>query len=217
MTELRQAGRSHYASLAKIGKALANPVRLMLIDLLRQGPRDVESLAEQAGVTVANASQHLQQLREAGVVRSDKKAQRVVYRLSGDAVGAMFTSIRGLAELLLPEMDRLKSELDVLDEKERALLLSRIQSRQVTLIDVRPTAEYDADHLPGSISLPLEDLESRLDELPKRKEIVAYCRGPYCPLALEAVAILESAGFRARHLDLGPPDLAQSKRARRNK
>jgi rhodanese-related sulfurtransferase/predicted transcriptional regulator len=217
MDSRRALARTHYAELAKIGKALASPVRLQLVDLLRQGPRSVESLAEQAGISVANASQHLQQLSAARLVRSDKRAQRVVYSIDRDPVAKLYGSIRELAELVLPEMDRLRDELEVLDDDERDVLLDRIKGGQVTLIDVRPADEYQAGHIPGAISLPLEELPDRIGELPKKREIVAYCRGPYCPFALEAVAMLEAAGFKARHLDLGPPDLARRKSARRKK
>lgn len=212
MEDLRALARSHYGELAKIGKAMASPVRLMLIDLLRQGPRSVELLAEQAGVTVANASQHLQQLAAANLVRSEKQAQRVVYRLNDEPVATLFSSVRELAEVVLPEMDRLAAAFDVLDPEERAEVLGRIKSKRVTLIDVRPPEEFEADHLPGAVSMPLRELPSRMTELPKQKEIVAYCRGPYCPLALQAVEMLKEAGFKARHLDLGPPDIRPARR-----
>ena len=198
---------AHYDELARIGKALASPIRLRLLDLLRQGPRSVEVLAERAGVPVANASQHLQQLRAGRLVESDKHGQQVVYRLADRAVSSFFGELRELAEALLPEMDRLKLELMVADHAARAALLARVRTGAVTLIDVRPEEEFRAGHLRGALSVPLAELAQRLPELPKSREVVAYCRGPYCHLALKAVQLLADAGFRAQHLDLGPPDL----------
>ena len=204
----RSSGASHhYDELARIGKALASPVRLRLLDLLRQGPRSVELLAERAGVSVANASQHLQQLRSGHLVEGEKRGQQVVYRLSDRAVSSFFGELRALAEALLPEMDRLRLELQVADAAARAMLLARVRSGSVTLLDVRPTEEFRAGHLRGALSMPLEDLPTRMRELPRGREVVAYCRGPYCHLALRAAELLADAGFRAQHLDLGPPDL----------
>jgi rhodanese-related sulfurtransferase/DNA-binding transcriptional ArsR family regulator len=217
MRNLRTLARSHYGELARIGKALGSPVRLQLIDLLRQGPRSVELLAAEAGVSVANASQHLQQLSASRLVRAEKQGQRAVYRLSEESVSLLFGSIRELAEQVLPEMDRLQGELGVLDEEERAEVLEMIRARQATLIDVRPPEEYAAGHIAGALSFPLSDLKHRLGELPKQRVVIACCRGPYCPMAQEAVAILESAGFEARHLDLGAPDLSARRASRRKK
>lgn len=204
----RGAALAHYDELARLGKALSSPIRLRLLDLLRQGPRSVELLAERAGVTLANASQHLQQLRAGRLVEADKRGQQVVYRLSGRAVSSFFEELRALAEALLPEMDRLKRELHVVERAQRAALLARVRAGAVTLIDVRPAEEFVAGHLRGAVSVPLAELPRRLPELPKDRDVVAYCRGPYCHMALEAVRLLEGAGFRALHLDLGPPDLA---------
>jgi rhodanese-related sulfurtransferase len=131
----------------------------------------------------------------------------VAYRLAGEGVSSVFGALRDLGESILPEMARLRRELGVLPPEERRALLSRIRSGEVTLVDVRPPEEYRAGHLPGARSLPLAELRSRLGELPRRGEVVAYCRGPYCPLARDAAALLVAAGFRARHLDLGVPDL----------
>jgi rhodanese-related sulfurtransferase len=202
---------SHYAELARIGKVLGSPVRLQIVDLLRQGARSVEALAGAAGLSVANASQHLQQMRRARVVDAARRGQFVEYRLADEGVSRAFAALRDLAEALLPEMDRLRSELSVLDPDEREELLAAIRRDEVTLVDVRPAAEFRAGHLPGAHSVPLDELRGRLRELPRDREIVAYCRGPYCTLAATAVRILCQAGFRARHLDLGIPDL----RARR--
>ncbi len=207
----RGLAAAHYEELARVGKALATPARLRMLDLLRQGPRTVEALADAAGLSVANSSQHLQLLRAARLVLSERRGQHVEYRLASEDVSRLFVALRGVAESLLPEMERLRRALSVLSPAERAPLLSRVRRGEVTLLDVRPAEEYRAAHLPGARSIPLEQLRARLGDLPRDREVVAYCRGPYCPLALEAVEILAAAGFRARHLDLGVPDL----RARR--
>jgi rhodanese-related sulfurtransferase/DNA-binding transcriptional ArsR family regulator len=202
---------AHYDELARLGKVLGSPVRLRLLDLLRQGARTVDALAAQAGISVANASQHLQQMRASRVVRAERQGQFVQYRVADEGVSRAFGALRDLAESLLPEMTRLRRELGSLGEGEREDLLSRIGRGDVTLVDVRPVEEYLAGHLPGALSMPLPELRRRLDEIPRHREVVAYCRGPYCTLAATAVRILSAAGFRARHLDLGVPDL----RARR--
>lgn len=207
----RAAALSHYGELARIAKGLASPVRLRLLDLLRQGERTVDAIADAAEVSVANASQHLQQMRRARLVTAERKGQFVTYRLADEAVSGVFAAVRELAESLLPEMDRLRQALQVLGPEERRALLGRIRRGEVTLLDVRPAEEYQAGHLPGSRSIPLRDLEARLPELPHDREVVAYCRGPYCAMAVEAVSVLRSFGFRASHLDLGIPEL----RARR--
>ncbi len=203
----RAAALAHYGELARIGKALASPVRLRLLDLLRQGSRTVDALAEAAGLPVANSSQHLQLMRRARLVEAEREGQFVKYRLSDEGVSRVFSAMRDLAETLLPEMDRLRRELSGLAPEERAALLERIRRDEVTLLDVRPPGEYRAGHLDSARSIPLPQLAARLGELPRDREIVAYCRGPYCSMALEAVSVLESSGYRARHLDLGVPDL----------
>jgi rhodanese-related sulfurtransferase len=207
MTTDPSAAIAHYGELARIGKALGSPVRLRLLDLLRHGTRTVEALAAAAGESVANSSQHLQHMRAAGLVAAERRGQHVQYRLAGERVSSMFAALRELGEALLPEMSRLRRELGALPPEERRELLARIRSGEVTLVDVRPAEEYRAGHLPGARSIPVGELRERLDELPRRGEVVAYCRGPYCPWARDAAAILAAAGFRARHLDLGVPDL----------
>jgi rhodanese-related sulfurtransferase/DNA-binding transcriptional ArsR family regulator len=206
---LRTAALAHYEELARLGKAASSPIRLRLIDLLRQGPRSVEVLADEAGVSVANVSQHLQQLRAAHLVASDKQGQRIIYRLSSSEVGTLFTCLRRLGESLLPELDRLKDALQVHSEPAREALLEKVAAGQATLLDVRPEEEWSASHLPGAVHIPLGELPVRLDELPRDHEVIAYCRGPYCPMALAAVDLLRGAGFKAEHLDLGPADLAE--------
>ena len=203
----RRAALAHYDELARIGKVLASPIRLRLLDLLRQGSRNVEALAEAAGVSLANSSQHLQQMRAARLVEADKHGQRVEYRLANEGVSLVFGALRELAETILPEMDRLRRDLNALDDAERKELLERIRGGEVTLLDVRPAEEYRAGHLPGARSIPLSELRARLAEIPRDREVVACCRGPYCSMASDAAAVLRSAGYRACHLDLGAPDL----------
>ncbi len=206
----RALARSHYGELARIGKALGSPIRLQLLDLLRQGARTVEALATEAGISVANSSQHLQQLRSARLVSAERKGKHVEYRLSGASVSAAFGTLRDLAEQLLPEMQRLRRELGVLEPAEREEILARVRAGSVTLLDVRPREEFEAEHLPGARSVPLDELADRVGEIPRERDVVAYCRGPYCTMATEAVAFLRGAGFRARHLDLGGPDLSRA-------
>jgi rhodanese-related sulfurtransferase/DNA-binding transcriptional ArsR family regulator len=202
---------AHYGEVARLGKVLASPARLRLLDLLRQGPRTVESLAGVTGLSVANASQHLQQMRSARVVATARRGQHVEYRLAGEGVSRVYGDLRALAESLLPELDRLRQELGTPTPEEREALLARARRGEVTLLDVRPGEEYRAGHLPGAYGIPLPELPRRLSELPRDREVVAYCRGPYCHLARAAVEILRAAGIAASHLDLGVPEL----RARR--
>jgi len=203
----RQAALEHYEVLSRIGKALASPVRLRILDLLRQGACHVEAIAAATGESVANASQHLQQMRAARLVARSKRGNCAEYRLADEGVSLLFGQVRALAEELHPEMDRLRRELGALEPGERDVLIERIRRSEVTLLDVRPEREYAAGHLPGALSIPLEELPLRLGELPPGREVVAYCRGPYCTMAREAVDLLASAGIAARHLDLGVPDL----------
>ncbi len=207
----RALAREHYAELARIGKALGSPIRLQLLDLLRQGARTVEALAQEGGVAVANASQHLQQLRSARLVTAQRKGKNVEYRLADERVSVAFATLRELAEVLLPEMHRLRRELGVLGPTEREEILALVRDGAVTLLDVRPAEEFEAGHLPGARSVPLPELLARLREIPRGREVVAYCRGPYCTMATEAVALLRAAGFAARHLDLGVPDLSRAR------
>lgn len=202
-----QLALAHYDELARLGKVLGSPVRLRLLDLLRQGARTVDTLAGEAGISVANASQHLQQMRASRVVRAERQGQFVRYRVADTRVSRAFGALRDLAENLLPEMTRLRRALGSLGDGEREKLLTRIGRGDVTLVDVRPVEEYLAGHLPGALSMPLSELRRRLDEIPRHREVVAYCRGPYCTLAATAVRVLAAAGYRARHLDLGVPDL----------
>ena len=214
----RRRALAHYDELARIGKALSSPVRLRLLDLLRQGSRNVDELAVAADVTVANSSRHLQQMRSARLVRAEREGKHVRYRIADEQVSRAFGLLRGLAGSILPEMELLRREMGALDAGERDELLGRILRDEVTLVDTRPVEEYRAGHLPGARSIPLEELPGRVGEIPRGREVVAYCRGPYCPMASQAVAILSAAGFRARHLDLGVPDVpARSRSTPRDK
>jgi rhodanese-related sulfurtransferase/DNA-binding transcriptional ArsR family regulator len=197
-----------YGELARIGKALANPIRLELLDLLGQAPRSVEQLARAVGQSKANTSQHLQVLLRAKLVRARKQGLFVHYRVADDDVAQFFVALRRLGEGRLAELehatrtltDARASELESID---RGTLVSRMQTGEVTLIDVRPRHEFEAGHIAGARSLPLDELEQRLDELPTAGKVVAYCRGPYCVMALDAVELLRARGFEALRFEEG--------------
>ena len=199
-----------YGELAVIGRALASPQRLELLDLLGQGERSVDALAREAGLSLANASAHLQVLRRARLVESEKRGLYVVYRLSSPAVSDIWRSLRDLGAERLAEVDRLveqfftdRPSLDAVTKEE----LARRQAEDgVVVLDVRPDVEYEQGHISGARSIPIEELEQRLSELPHDQEIVAYCRGPYCVYADEAVKLLQQRGFRARRLTEGFPE-----------
>jgi rhodanese-related sulfurtransferase len=199
-----------YEQLARIGKVMASPKRLELLDLLAQGPRTVEALARETGLSVANASQHLLALRTARLLIAEKSGVYVTYRLAGDDVAAFYRTLRTLAESRLAEIAHVTREFmddrSALEAVDRDDLVRRVKRGGVTVLDVRPAEEYAAGHIPGALSMPLPQLERRLGELPKGREIVAYCRGPYCVLALEAVRLLRRRGFRAQRLEDGIPD-----------
>ena len=199
-----------FAQFARVGKALSNSNRLELLEFLAQGERSVEQLATVAGLTVANTSQHLQQLRQSGLVESRKKGLQVFYRISGDDVIDLLNALRGVAERHVAEVDRLvNSFLTVKDDLEplpRQELLQRVRDGLVTVIDVRPVEEYAAGHVPGAVNIPLAELEKHLNDFDTSQEIVAYCRGPHCVLAFDAVAQLRKQGFRARRLEDGYPE-----------
>lgn len=199
-----------FAQFARIAKAMGNGNRLELLEFLAQGERSVDALAQVSGLSVANTSQHLQQLRQAGLVVTRKEGQKVHYRLSGDDVPALLGALREVAERHLAEVGRLVdvylTARDSLEPIPASELLERVRAGLVTVLDVRPPEEYAAGHLPGAVNIPLEALERHLDELAADQEVVAYCRGPHCILAFEAVARLRKRGFRARRLDGGFPE-----------
>ena len=198
-----------YEQFARIGKALASPKRLELLDLLCQGPRTVEVLADQASLSLANASQHLSVLRAARLIQAEKRGLFVTYRLA-EGVEGFYLSLRSLAESRLAEVEATTRAFlegrGAMESVNGAELLARALSGEVTVLDVRPVEEYRAGHLPNARSVPLAELRARLDELPRDREVVAYCRGPYCVLAIEAVRLLREEGFVALRLDTGPPD-----------
>jgi rhodanese-related sulfurtransferase/DNA-binding transcriptional ArsR family regulator len=199
-----------YEQFARIGKAISAPKRLELLDLLCQGPRTVEALAEQATLSAANASRHLQVLRAARLVDAEKKGLFVEYRLADDGVWRFFLELRGLAEARLAEVAQVArgylQEHEATEAVAAGELLRRVRAGEVTVLDVRPTEEYRAGHIPGAISIPVADLKARLKELPKDREVAAYCRGPYCVMAVEAVELLRKKGFKAHRIEQGVTD-----------
>ena len=203
-----------FTEFARVGKALSNGNRLELLEFLAQGERSVDELATVSGLTVANTSQHLQQLRQAGLVVSHKEGLKVFYRLSGDDVISLFDALRDVAERHVADVERLvNTYLTVKDNLEpipREELLERVRQDLVTVLDVRPPEEYAAGHVPGAINIPLNELEQHLKELDPRHEIVAYCRGPHCVLAFDAVARLREKGLKARRLQDGYPEWKQA-------
>jgi rhodanese-related sulfurtransferase/DNA-binding transcriptional ArsR family regulator len=199
-----------YGQFARVGKALANPHRLELLELLAQGERTVDDLAGEVGMSMANASQHLQALREAGLVDNRKEGLFVHYRLADESVFELSKAIRTVAERRLAELDRIVRDHfgDRSDPEPVAMddLLARARSGKVVILDTRPAREFAAGHIAGAVSVPVDDLKRRLAELPKTKEFVAYCRGPYCVYADRAVELLRASGRRARRLVAGFPE-----------
>jgi len=199
-----------YQSLAKVAQALASGNRLQLLELMAQGERSVEALADLAGMTMANTSQHLQALRQAGLVSPRKEGQRVYYRLAGDDVVRLYDVLRTVAESRLAEMKQLVADFlgdkDALEPISADELLKRAKRGLVTVLDVRPPEEFAAGHLPGAVNIPIDKLESGLAKLSKQREVVAYCRGPYCLMSFEAVLKLRKRGWKARRLQHGFPE-----------
>lgn len=199
-----------FSQFARIGKAMSNGNRLELLEFIAQGERSVEQLAKVAGLTVANASQHLQQLRQAGLVNCRKEGLKVYYRISDDDVLMLFGALRQVAERHLAEVNQLVQTYlttkDSLEPVARNVLLERVRDGLVTVLDVRPPEEYEAGHVPGALNVPLSELEAHLEELDQEHEVIAYCRGPHCILAFEAVARLRERGFNARRLQDGFPE-----------
>ncbi len=199
-----------FAQFARVGKALGNGNRLELLEFLAQGERSVDALAKVSGLSVANTSQHLQQLRQSGLVSSRKQGLKVHYRLSGEDVVELMSVLRVVAERHLADVNQLvQSYLTVKDDLEaipREELLARVREDLVTVLDVRPPEEYAAGHVPGAINVPLAELEAHLETLDPQQEVVAYCRGPHCILAFEAVAKLREKGMQAHRLEDGFPE-----------
>lgn len=210
MTAHRAAKAAFNEQFARIGKALASPRRIELLDLLAQGERSVDALAAEADMTLALASAHLQVLRAARLVESRRDGARVLYRLAADAVYQLLSSLREVARVRLAEVELTVATYltarDQLEPVSREELAARLRAGQVTVLDVRPRVEYLAGHIPGALSIAPEELEARLAELPHDQEIVAYCRGPYCVFAPTAVEILSRHGYRVRRLADGFPE-----------
>ncbi len=195
---------------AQVAKALSHAHKLELLELLAQGERSVEVLANVAGLTIANTSRHLQQLRRAGLIASRKEGLYVFYRLAGDDVIDLLRSLRRTGQRHINEVNDVVvgyfNDRDSLEPVSRKQLLQRSRDGLVTVLDVRPSEEYEVGHIPGALNVPLVEIEHYLATLPKRQEIIAYCRGEYCVLAFEAVATLRKNGFNVRRLEEGYPE-----------
>lgn len=195
---------------ARIAKALANPHRLELVDLMAQGERSVEELATEAALSIANASQHLQALREAHLITARKEGLRVYYRLADASVYHLIQLLREIAERQLAEVERIVNtyltERKAMEPVTLNELMTRLHEPGLIILDVRPALEYTQGHIAGARSIPIDELESRLYELPRDQEIVAYCRGAYCVFADEAVELLTTQGYQARRMQQGYPD-----------
>jgi len=205
-----------YAQFARIGHALASPQRIELLDLLAQGEKTVESLAGYAALPIRNASAHLRVLRQARLVETRRQGTYMHYRLADVGVTRLLQALQALGHLRLTEVQQVVREyLDGRDRFEPVALpeLRRLlREGAVTVLDVRPAEEFAAGHIPGAISLPVADLKRRLSEIPRRREVIAYCRGRYCIYSLEAVALLRQHGYRARRAEAGLPEWRASRR-----
>jgi len=209
-SNLGSAKKELLGQFARIGKAVSSPARLEILDLLAQGEKAVETLAQQAGLSVTNTSNHLKELRNATLVTSRKDGIYVYYRLADPAVHEFLRCLQDVAARQLAEVRQLVrdyfEEPSALEPVGAGDLLERLRSDDVIVLDVRPEDEYAAGHIPGALSIPAGDLERRLAELPRDREVIAYCRGPYCVLAVRAVEVLRGAGYRARRLEVGLPE-----------
>ncbi len=199
-----------FEQFAQAAKALSHAHRLELLELLAQGERSVEALANVAGLTVANTSRHLQQLRRAGLIASRKEGLYVFYRIAGDDVIDLLRSLRRTGQRHINEVNDVVigyfNDRDSLEAVSRKELLRRSKDGLVTVLDVRPSEEYEVGHIPGALNVPLSEIVHYLDNLPKEQEVIAYCRGEYCVLAFEAVATMRKKGFNARRLEEGFPE-----------
>lgn len=199
-----------YAQFARLGHALASPRRIELLDLLSQGEKTVEQLAEQSATPVRNTSAHLRVLRQTRLVEVRREGTYAHYRLAGDDVFRLLRDLQTLGRSRLAEVDQVArlyiDGRDALEPVTLAALRRRLRTGDVTVIDVRPNDEYRAGHIPGALSIPVAQLKRRLREIPTNREVVAYCRGPYCVYAVEAVGILRKYGYRARRARVGLPD-----------
>jgi DNA-binding transcriptional ArsR family regulator/rhodanese-related sulfurtransferase len=207
MPSPRQAKDTLFELVAQVAQAIANPHRLELLDLLVQAPRSVEQLAEGSALSIANASQHLQRLKRAGLVRSERQGTSMRYHLADPAVARLWVELRTIAEQQLAGMDR---ALDAYRQQRHTFsqiaadeVRTRLQAGDMVLLDVRPSIEFDAGHLPGARSIPIDDLSQRLEELPSNTLIVTYCRGPLCVYADQALELIIASGRQGARLDAG--------------
>lgn len=202
--------REIFEQFALVAKTLGHPDRLELLEHLAQGERSVDALAQRVKMPVANASQHLLQLRRAGLLSARREGKFVFYAIADDSVLALISALRRVAEIGLAEVDRIVgayfADRDNLEPVSHGELMERLRTGTVTVLDVRPEDEYAAGHLPGALNVPLETLEARIADLDPSQDIVAYCRGAYCVLSFEAVAALRARGFRVRRLEDGLPE-----------
>jgi rhodanese-related sulfurtransferase/DNA-binding transcriptional ArsR family regulator len=211
----RLAKAALFDGFARIGRALGSGRRVEIIDILANGERTVEDLAGQLDLSVANVSQHLQILRRAGLVTTNRQGNHIHYALAGEDVFTLLSTLRGVAARRLADIERLATayleERDTLSPVTREELARRLRERPPPIVlDVRPREEYDSAHVPGAVSIPVAELRRRLREVPRDREVVAYCRGPYCVFAHEAVRVLRSAGYAARRLEDGLPEWRQA-------
>ncbi len=199
-----------YEQVARIGKAVSSPKRLELLEILAQGEKTVDALAAEAGIDIKLASAHLKVLKEARLVETQRDGRFIAYRLSGADVGALWVNLRTVAEEHLVElkvaMDQIFAAPEKLDAETRRSLMVMARRGEVVVLDVRPSAEFATGHLPFARSLPLSELKQRLAELPADRDIVAYCRGPFCMMSAEAVALLKEHGYRAQKIADGIPE-----------
>ncbi len=199
-----------FEQFAQVAKALSHAHKLELLELLAQGERNVEALANVAGLTVANTSRHLQHLRRAGLIASRKEGLYVFYRLAGDDVIDLLRSLRRTSQRHISDVNNVIlgyfNDRDSLEAVSRKELLKRSKDGLVTVLDVRPSEEYEVGHIPGALNVPLDEIKQHLAKLPKDQEVIAYCRGEFCVLAFEAVAALRKNGFTARRLEEGYPE-----------
>jgi len=207
---IRNPKQALYAQFASVAKTLGHPQRLELLEHLGQGPRSVEALSVKVGLPIANTSQHLQQLRRAGIVTAERAGKFVNYTLADDRVLTLLASLRMVAERNLAEVDRIVrgyfNDRDSMEPVSREDLMERMRDGLVTVLDVRPRDEFAMGHIPGALNVPLAELESRLADFGLDREIVAYCRGAYCVMSFEAVAALRARGFKVRRLEDGLPE-----------
>jgi rhodanese-related sulfurtransferase/DNA-binding transcriptional ArsR family regulator len=209
-TPARRFKDAIYEQFERVGKALASAHRIEILELLAQGPRTVEALGRMVDMSLANTSAHLQVLRTAGLVETSKEGLYVTYRLADASVAVLLLALRKVAENRRAEVSKISREFlaenALLEPVDEEALRRKISKGEVTVLDVRPAEEYETAHIRGALSIPLPHLAKRLSELPRRREVVAYCRGPYCVLAIEAVKLLRGKGFKAVRLEQGVLD-----------